>query len=145
MRLDERHRRDDAAEQLLVGAAAGGRAGGRERAGAGARRSFRRRRAVPRKLEQAREAGLRREGRGGVALEEVAPLLRYRAGVVEVLLEQKRCVAGVRAVDLRVSHSRSVVERNERQSGCYQIAWPVDTASENPRKKQTAPKITAAS
>ena len=108
-RLDERHRRGDAAEQLRSGTAAGAAAGA---AGGGARRRGRRSRsgrAVPRELEQPREAGLRREHGGGIALEEVAPLLRHGAGVVEVLLEKKRGVARVRAVDLRASHCSSVV------------------------------------
>jgi hypothetical protein len=64
---------------------------------------------VPRELEQTRQARLRREDRGRIALEEVAPLFRDGAGIVEVLLEKKRGVARVRAIDLRASHYFSVV------------------------------------
>src|SRR5262249_52827886 len=112
-RLDERHRRGDTAEQLLVRGRGGrgrrrGESRGRGRRRLRGRRS-RNRSTVPRELEQPRETRLPRESRGGIALEKVAPLLRHGAGIVEVLLEKKRGVARVRAVDLRASHYSPVV------------------------------------
>ncbi len=142
-RLDERHRRGDAAEQLLVGDGAGTRAAEREPRQEPAARPAEPERAgaVPRELEQPREARLRREDGGGIALEEVAPLLRHRAGVVEVLLEKKRGVARVRAVDLRASHSCPVVaaaaglpERVARRHGEREPEEEADAADQHGRE-----------
>ena len=55
-------------------------------------------------LEQPRQAGLQREQRFGLALEERPPLGRHRARIVEVLLEEQRRVARVQSVDLRPGH-----------------------------------------
>jgi uncharacterized 2Fe-2S/4Fe-4S cluster protein (DUF4445 family) len=55
-------------------------------------------------LQQARKPGLHRKQSLGLALEQVAPLLRHGAGVVEVLLEEQRCIAGVQPVDIGTSH-----------------------------------------
>ena len=67
-----------------------------------------------RALEQPREAGLRCEQRLGRALEEVAPLGRDGAGVVEVLLEEQRGVARVQSVDVGPSHATPVVAAGAR-------------------------------
>jgi hypothetical protein len=84
VRLDERHRRRDPAEQALVD-------DGLRRAGLGL--SGRRRFGVavrpvrPQLLEQPRDAGMGRDERGIPALEERAPFRRDRLGVLEVLVE----------------------------------------------------------
>ena len=124
---------------------------GPRRARAAASRSRRRGRrsrsggAVPRELEQPREARLRRENGSGIALEEVAPLLRHRAGIVEVLLEKKRGVARVRAVDLRASHSYPVVaaaaglpERVARRHGEREPKEEADAADQHRRELEPA-------
>ena len=105
-RLDERHRGGDAAEELLVRGSCRhrcrcGRSCGRRG------RGDRRRVSVPVRgsaLEQARETRLATEERLGLAFEQVAPFLGHGAGVVEVLLEEQRCVAGVQPVDVGTSH-----------------------------------------
>ena len=123
MRLDERHRGGDGAEQLSsaggLGAVAGCRRGlGRRPAaaaaaaavagdgrGAGAASAR-----AP--LPSARASSSRRASPGCVAtsvaraaLEERPPLRRDRLGVLEVLLEQRARVAGVQAVDVMHAHS----------------------------------------
>src|SRR5581483_4534241 len=103
VRLDERHRRRDAAEEELVRNRArrsgrGRRSGRREiRGGRGAAVL-----AVPaHALEQTREARQLLDELRVAALEERTPLARYRLGVLEVLLEDRRRVAGVQAIDFR--------------------------------------------
>ena len=101
-RLDERHRRGDPAEELLVGRRC------RRRRCSGRRR--RRGVSVPvggRAFEEPRQTGLPLQQYLGLALEQVAPLLRHGAGVVEVLLEEQRGVARVQPVDVGMSHVRS--------------------------------------
>ena len=95
-RLDERHRRRDAADELVVGR---GRSG-RGRRGDG-------RVAVPvalHALEQAHEPGLHRQQLLGGALEQRPPLVRNGGGVVQVLLQQQGGVTRVESVDLRSAH-----------------------------------------
>ena len=92
--------RSSLSSSATAGAGAGSGAGRR-------RRCDRRRVTVPvggGALEQPREAGLPLQQHLGLALEEVAPLLRHGAGVVEVLLEEQRGVARVQPVDVGTSH-----------------------------------------
>ena len=104
-RLDERHRGGDAAEELLVLLGNRGsrccRGRRRSRSGRGVSVTVR-----GCELEQPREAGLPLQQDLGLALEEVAPLLRHGAGVVEVLLEEQRGVARVQPVDVGTFHVR---------------------------------------
>ena len=60
-----------------------------------------------RAFEEPRQTGLPLQQYLGLALEQVAPLLRHGAGVVEVLLEEQRGVARVQPVDVGMSHVRS--------------------------------------
>ena len=105
VRLDERHRCRDAAEQRLVeprgrarravaadGAAVSQRGGCRD-----GRRGGCPRLAVAtvaaRELEESLQAGMAGDQLGGAALEEPAPLLRHGLRILEVVLEQKPGVA----------------------------------------------------
>ena len=92
--------------------------------------------AVPGRLQQAGETGMRRDDVAVAALEELAPLARDRVRVLEVLLEQVAREAGVQAVD--VSHY--VLCSNE---ACYQRGWLVITATASPIAKQAAAIETA--
>ena len=121
-RLDERHRRGDAAEQLLVGRS--------RRAGAGGGRARPRGAGVPcpspsataRSSSRARP-GWRCSERLGLALEQVAPLLRHGAGVVEVLLEEQRGVARVQPVDVGTSHVQACCSSG-RAATRARCSWP---------------------
>jgi len=55
-------------------------------------------------LEQAREARQRFDQVAVAALEERPPLGRDRLGILEVLLEQDSCVAGVDCIDVTHRH-----------------------------------------
>jgi hypothetical protein len=101
-RLDERHRRCDAGDQLVVGDRCG--------RGLGWRGSGRRRRCLggirvavrlAKILQQAREARQRLDQVPVAALEERPPLRRDGFGVLEVVLEQRARVTGVDCVDVR--------------------------------------------
>ena len=105
VRLDERHRRGDAAEEQVVGGTCGRRFGRRRRRyGRGARGGavavLGRRRGELRALEQAGEARKVGEGVGGVRLEQGAPLGRDRVRILEVLLEDRAGVARIQSVDV---------------------------------------------
>ena len=85
--------------------------------------------------------GCRRSTRLGLALEQVAPLLRHGSGVVEVLLEEQRGVARVQAVNVGTSHDHSCCSSGRAATrACGSCA----TATVNPRKRQTAQMSTAA-
>ena len=109
VRLDERHRRGDAAEELGVDL---GRRG-RRRCG---RRSLRRRGCDRR--------GDGRRGLGGVAVslvaavpvEDLAPLVRHARGRVEVVREELRHVGGVRSALIGHGHPRRVVAARRKSS-----------------------------
>ena len=105
VRLDERHGRGDAAEQLGVG---GTRLRDRRRdrrsGAAAAAWPFPAGRPPAGLLEQAGDPGMGRDEVGIAALEERAPLRRHRLGVLEVLVEQGARVAGVQAVDVVRAH-----------------------------------------
>ena len=75
------------------------------------------------------------------ALEERAPLVRDRVGVLEVLLEDEGRVARVQSVDSGRDAIETCCSSDEPR---YQSGWLVTTAIVMPRKKQTAPIITAA-
>ena len=108
VRLDERHRRGDAAEQLRVDGRRLRRLEHRDRCLGGVGLGPRVADVVgpvPRKtLEQPREPGMGREQFGVAALEERAPLGRHALRVLEVVVEQRACVAGVQAVDVVRAH-----------------------------------------
>ena len=118
VRLDERHRGGDAAEQLRVRLRAAAGAAG---AATAARRLVAVAGAVPlplaarQRLEQARDPGVGRDELGITALEERAPLRRHRLGVLEVLVEQGARVAGIQAVDV-VRRSSLCCTRGVRMS-----------------------------
>ena len=102
VRLDERHRSRDTAEELLVRLRGGG-FGRRSDCGlgrSGDRAAVPRRRYRPRTFEQARDPGQPGQRLVGVLLEQGAPLGRNRVRVLEVLLEDRACVARVQAVDI---------------------------------------------
>ena len=111
VRLHERHRRGDAADQLVVGSGGCRR---RCRRGRGRGLSLRRRRrdrrpavaaaVLPEALEQPGEPRLGREQLFRCALEEGAPFGRDGTRVVEVLLEQERRIARVQSIDLGPTH-----------------------------------------
>jgi hypothetical protein len=84
--LDERHRGGDRTEQLVRDRLCLGRRGG-----LGLDR--RRRLAVARALEQAREPRMGGHDVTAPALEELTPLRRDRVRILEVLLEQVACEA----------------------------------------------------
>ena len=103
VRLDERHRGRDAAEQLAVDLGGLGRRFLRRGRGGMAVPAVA---AVPRRvLEQAGEAGQRGDDVGVAALEQRAPLGEHGLGVLEVLVEQQTRIARVHAVDVVHSHS----------------------------------------
>ncbi len=99
MRLDERHRGGDTAQELLVRR-------GRHRSSR--RRLDDGRAAVPTStldvLQQPQQARLRGEEPRVAALEERAPLGRNRVGILEVLLEQLPSEAGVQQIDVASGH-----------------------------------------
>ena len=117
IRLDERHRRGDAAEQRLVDGARGsrlrsGRRGRRRRHGLlggihGLRNSGGDRVTVaaavpvpvPVDIEQPAEAGQRVQ-HGIIAFEQLTPLGRHAGGALEIVLQQLRDVAGVEPLQL---------------------------------------------
>ena len=92
VRLDERHRGGDAAEEHLVGTALGAAPAGRRPARRGAAGAATCRAPLPsrQRLEQPREAGERRDELAVAALEQRAPLRRNGLRVLEVLLEEQR-------------------------------------------------------
>ena len=101
VRLDERHRCGDAAEEHVVRGLGRSRRRGRACCRFG-------RSAVPVGLEGLEE--LHQPGMGGdelavAALEQASPLRRDCLGVLEVLVEERPCVAGVQSVDVERAHS----------------------------------------
>ncbi len=117
VRLDERHRGGDAADELVVGRAGPGlqprgrcRRRRRGRLRDGCRMAVAA--AVPLEaVEQAGEARLGSEQLFGGALEERPPLGRDSAGVIEILLEQQRRIARVQSIDLGPRHTTHCCSR----------------------------------
>ena len=111
VRLDERHRGCDAADQRLVDRGrcrgfGGGRRGSLSRRG-GDRRGLAVRSVLAlERLEQAEQARMRGDERAVAALEQLAPLGRHRVRVLEVVLEQEPGVPGVEPVDVVLAHRR---------------------------------------
>jgi hypothetical protein len=96
VRLDQCHRRRNGAEQLVC------RRLGCRSGGGGFRRGRRRcRMAVPDRLEQSREPGVRGNHVALAAFEEAAPLARDGVRILEVVLEQRACESRVEPVDVR--------------------------------------------
>src|SRR6184192_1461731 len=129
VRLDQRHRRGDPAEQLVRNL----RWRRLDRS-----RSRRRGLAVPLQLEgfeQAHETWIRRDDVTRTAFEQTAPLRRDRCRILEVVLEQISRIARVEAVDIH----QVCCSRDRYQSG-----WLVITATANPTAKENAPMKTAA-
>ena len=93
VRLDERHRGRDAAEQRVVDGCARRRSrrrGGSLRAVPTAVSAVAPFAVLAQRLEQPRQAGMLRDQLAVAALEERPPLGRHRLGVLEVLLEDHR-------------------------------------------------------
>ena len=114
VRLDERHRGGDAAEEQIVGccsASAGLAAGSGLGAATGAPFPL-----SAEALEQPRETRQRGDERAFSALEELAPFGGHRFGVLEVLLEQRARVARVQRVDI-VFHVPFVAAGTTRVGG----------------------------
>ena len=122
VRLDERHRRRDPADQLVVGDRGccrycrcfGCNRSHRRRLGCGRRLRDRCVTVAAVSLQALEEAGEPRLGREQLfrrALKERAPLGRDGAGVVEVLLEQQRRIARVQSIDLGPAHSTHCCSR----------------------------------
>ena len=122
VRLDERHRGSDAADQGLVDRR-GRRMRVRRLRGRRGRRCRRRwcwrRRgcgvpvAALERLQQPQQTGVRRDELAVAALEELTPLGRDRVGILEVVLEQQTGVAGVQAVDVVRTHRLCCSNRDE--------------------------------
>ena len=117
VRLDERHRGGDTADQGLVERR--GRCGrfalrrglgrrGRFGSGGRCRCGRRGRRGVPvaaiERRQQPEQTGMRSDELAVAALEERAPLGRDSVRILEVLIEQQPGVAGVQAVDVVCAH-----------------------------------------
>ena len=112
IRLDERHRRGDSSEQLVVdlGAAAPAGAASRSRRGRGAVRP---------PLEQPDEPGLQPEQLAVVrGLEERTPLLGDGRRVLEILLEQLTREARVQRVDVVRHDSAYPASRDLSKADC---------------------------
>ena len=90
------------ARPAAAGASAAGSLGGR-RGAAPPRVAV----AALERLEQAEQAGMGGDELAVAALEELAPLLRDRVGILEVVLEQEPGVARVQAVDVVRTHMSS--------------------------------------
>jgi hypothetical protein len=104
VRLDERHRRRDTAEELRVRSLSWFCRRGFNR---GRRRRLMAVRPVAglrQLLEQPGDPGMGRDELGIPALEERAPLRRDRFGILEVVVEQGARVAGVQPVDVVRAH-----------------------------------------
>ena len=108
VRLDERHRRGDGAEQRLVDLRCGRlrrcrhgcRSGRCDDLGGMAVGAV-----VPlERLQQAQQSRMRRDELAVAAFEQLAPLGRHRIRVLEVVLEQQARVAGVQPVDVVPAH-----------------------------------------
>jgi hypothetical protein len=127
VRLDERHRGRDAAEEKVVGTRGrcdrrcrGSVRGRLRRCGEGG--------AVPAAVaawlvEQAREPGPARDELAGAALEERPPLGRNRLRVLEVLLEQELTEPGVQPVDV-ARHSAHCSDSEARVSNARSSRRP---------------------
>jgi hypothetical protein len=97
VRLDERHRGGDAAEQRLVDRLGGCRRG--RRLGGG--RSV----TVAEHLNEPLQPGVGGDELAVAALEELTPLGRDGVRVLEVVLEQEPGIARVQPVDVAVAHT----------------------------------------
>ena len=130
VRLDESHRGRDAAEELVRDRFGRGQRDRRRGRGCRAAVAVRLER-----LEQAHEARVRGDDLAGAALEQVPPFRRDRVRVLEVVLEQVACIAGVEAVDVHYACC---------SRACYQSGLLVTTATAIPTAKHSAPMKTAA-